>query len=641
MKSPLITALYLTLIGVFTVPICFASAPASEQNLKPQIIQVADKESFIGNIADGASLLASTQNSDANDTNTIVIYRPEASFIKVHFNHFSIPLGSRVVVRNVMGTQAHVYGALHNTPYTLDSSAGDDGVASFAALSIIGDAAVVEYQANGNDAPYTISIDYIMRGHHQDLLESTAQSQSEGIVGPTSVCGVNERRDAACWATSHPTEYERARPVARLLINGSGLCTAWRVGAENHVLTNNHCLATQADVAAAELWFNYQRTSCSGATLAPTTVVSGAELLATDYTLDYTLFTINNFNTVESFGHFGLDVRNAIAQEEIYIPQHGAGNPKELAIESDQNVGGVCRIDNPLVSGRAPNSDMGYYCDTVGGSSGSPVLAKSSNAVIAIHHFGGCLNQGVRVAAIWPQIASHFGGQVPASDDGSSIPVATPSPTPNPVVELVANQTLSPLAGTQGETQLYALEVPAEANNVSISISGGSGDADLYVRAGAVPTTTAYDCRPYVSGSNEQCFLAPGTHGTVYIMLRGFNAFSGLSLLATYDTEPPSGASSGSEIDLASSDGGWIHFPVTVPAGTSALSATIGGGSGDADLYLNFGTPATLSAYSCRPYLNGSEESCTLSDPQVGTWYISLRAYRAFSGVDMAWQYQL
>ena len=33
----------------------------------------------------------------------------------------------------------------------------------------------------------------------------------------------------------------------------------------------------------------------------------------------------------------------------------------------------------------------------------------------------------------------------------------------------------------------------------------GTGDADLYVKRGAAPTTSSYDCRPYKSGSAETC----------------------------------------------------------------------------------------------------------------------------------------
>ena len=42
------------------------------------------------------------------------------------------------------------------------------------------------------------------------------------------------------------------------------------------------------------------------------------------------------------------------------------------------------------------NSDVSYYCDTQGGSSGSPVISRVTNKVIALHHFGGCPNSGVR-----------------------------------------------------------------------------------------------------------------------------------------------------------------------------------------------------------------------------------------------------
>ena len=34
---------------------------------------------------------------------------------------------------------------------------------------------------------------------------------------------------------------------------------------------------------------------------------------------------------------------------------------------------------------------------------------------------------------------------------------------------------------------------------------GGTGDADMYVRSGSQPTTSTYNCRPYLSGNNETC----------------------------------------------------------------------------------------------------------------------------------------
>lgn len=90
------------------------------------------------------------------------------------------------------------------------------------------------------------------------------------------------------------------------------------------------------------------------------------------------------------------------------------------------------------------------------------------------------------------------------------------------------------LSGAAGSEAYYYLAVPAGATNLSISIAGSVGDADLYVRQGAMPTTSTYDCRPYSASSNETCSFAAPAVGTWYIMVRGYTSFSGLTLQASY-----------------------------------------------------------------------------------------------------------
>jgi vibriolysin len=68
------------------------------------------------------------------------------------------------------------------------------------------------------------------------------------------------------------------------------------------------------------------------------------------------------------------------------------------------------------------------------------------------------------------------------------------------------------------------------ATAMKFVISGGTGDADLYVRFGAPPTLTAYHCRPYSSGNNETCEFNPTQSGTYYVMIQPYSAFSGLTL---------------------------------------------------------------------------------------------------------------
>jgi hypothetical protein len=59
----------------------------------------------------------------------------------------------------------------------------------------------------------------------------------------------------------------------------------------------------------------------------------------------------------------------------------------------------------------------------------------------------------------------------------------------------------------------------------------GTGDADLYVRGSAAPTTETFDCRPYLEGSNETCELQLASPTSLHIMVRGFAPSSAYQLV--------------------------------------------------------------------------------------------------------------
>ena len=102
------------------------------------------------------------------------------------------------------------------------------------------------------------------------------------------------------------------------------------------------------------------------------------------------------------------------------------------------------------------------------------------------------------------------------------------------------------LAAGTGQALLFTIEVPAGATNLHIASSGGSGDADLYVRHGQAPTTSSWDCRPYLYGNNEQCDFATPAAGTWHVMLRAYTSFSGASLAASF-TAPTGGGGGGGD----------------------------------------------------------------------------------------------
>ncbi|HEY0035766.1 MAG TPA: S8 family serine peptidase [Longimicrobium sp.] len=94
------------------------------------------------------------------------------------------------------------------------------------------------------------------------------------------------------------------------------------------------------------------------------------------------------------------------------------------------------------------------------------------------------------------------------------------------------------LSGAETSEEYYAINVPRGAGSLSIETSGGTGDVDLYVRYAGAPDLDTFDCRPYQDGNSERCDLATPAAGTYYVMLRGFTAYSDVTLAATVVAAP-------------------------------------------------------------------------------------------------------
>ncbi len=130
---------------------------------------------------------------------------------------------------------------------------------------------------------------------------------------------------------------------------------------------------------------------------------------------------------------------------------------------------------------------------------------------------------------------------------------------------------LTGLSAVAGASTVYTMTVPPGATNLSFTTSGGSGDVDLYVKAGAAPTDTVYDCRPYKSGNAETCSFPTPTAGVYYVRLKAYSAYSGLSLVGDYQT---GGGSTGQFINNGSFESGAVNWTGTSGAITNGTSRT-------------------------------------------------------------------
>ncbi len=142
-------------------------------------------------------------------------------------------------------------------------------------------------------------------------------------------------------------------------------------------------------------------------------------------------------------------------------------------------------------------------------------------------------------------IAGSIAGKVGSAGSGSPnrllntqfVTGSTPPPPPPPPVNdsrLRNGVATAAISGAKGSEKVFTVEIPAGAKNLVIELSGGSPDADLYVKFGAKPTTSSYDCRPYTSGNNEKCSVASPKTGTYQIVVRGYTAFSGTVVKASF-----------------------------------------------------------------------------------------------------------
>jgi PKD repeat protein len=351
------------------------------------------------------------------------IHEPGAKYVKVHFSEFNPPAGMFVEVSNPERTEVYRYSQRHRDGLTLDAGRGDNGINRFSAMSVSGDTAIVRLiglARDFNPRDHRVTVDSWM---HRSPVPPASSARShiqkdtgDGKDKPEFSCGAEERYDAVCWSDTNPEEYDRSRAVAMLVTADGFECTAWRVGSGNRMFTAEHCLRDQQDLDGAEVWFNYEANSCGGNSVGNTVKVTGKDLLATDKTLDYALFSVNDFTAISKFGNLGLDVRQGNIGENIFIPQHGLGNPRQISLESDMNTSGLCEIDDNDMNAYGVGTDIGYFCDTTNSSSGSPVISTATGRAIALHHLGGCLNMGSKVSLIWPQVKQHFNNQVPKGD---------------------------------------------------------------------------------------------------------------------------------------------------------------------------------------------------------------------------------
>ncbi len=331
------------------------------------------------------------------------IFHPGAVYIAPRFSRFQLAPGDRVVVRSRDGAQSWTYTGL--------GKAGLGLTEGFFAVHVKGDTAIVELWALNPEPGFGYEIDLYGRGYNPAEIQAfwdAGLGEKMNLPEPfggRSICTANDSREAKCYQGSEPQIYDRGRAVVRLLLSGSAHCTGWLIGCDGHVMTNEHCIGSQSQLNNIDFEWMAEgadcATNCMSSLACPGTIeASGGTLIQVDAPLDYALVLPDTTvgggtDLVGTYGFLQLRAAGAQLNERMYILHHPAGWGKHFSVESTYPLepnppfASVVSLSEVACSGAPPSGDVGYWADTQGGSSGSPVLGYSDHRVIALHHCRG------------------------------------------------------------------------------------------------------------------------------------------------------------------------------------------------------------------------------------------------------------
>ncbi len=198
------------------------------------------------------------------------------------------------------------------------------------------------------------------------------------------------------------------------------------------------------------------------------------------------------------------------------------------------------------------------------------------------------------------------------------------------VVELTSGEHVSDTVEYDDWKQ-YKIISSASDTELQVDLTDLSADVDLYVKQGAVPTLSSYDCRPYRGGTtSESCTLSNNGETEWYISVHGYRAGNfELEAILSGDNSVTT-LTSGNQVSDSIDYQTWKQFKITAGSSDTMLQVELSGLSADLDLYVKQGEVPTSSSYDCRPYLAGTNsEHCTMTNSGETDWYIGVYGYQA------------
>lgn len=249
----------------------------------------------------------------------------------------------------------------------IDRVAGGPGsIVEFWSREVPGGVAVVEFTSGAAGQSPGATLAY---AHH------VTPTEQQAISGPNQLMRIGD-------APRRVKQLGKAVARLRFMLSGEGqaTCTGFLVGGRL-LLTNQHCISNEQERQSTLVDFDYDAEG------SPVAGIRVEAIVAADAGLDYSLLRLDADPPTGAgrlyFAPPDWAWSPSPGPHPLLIVQHPSGSPKHASI-ADCQLAGLDRV-GVLPGDRC---DFGHRCDTMSGSSGSPVMDWRTGLVVGLHHFG-------------------------------------------------------------------------------------------------------------------------------------------------------------------------------------------------------------------------------------------------------------